>query len=872
MNNTKEIPIDLIMADEQLPIELPTQVPEHLQADFSKLVKAVPVDVDGDGKYDYVDIEGCQIPRERWEEDKFNDRGKAIPRHNANRVQSNKELIEKFNTYDFSGSKLAKVGGTALICATFGGYYFGKRRFIPPGYFGHYKSSGRHMLTAPGIHIITSVAEQWEKPIPIDPEQDGSRLIRTYGDKTILQVPENHIAGGYKIGCVNKFDNDNQIMRRDGEFVIFGQGRHVLSDSEFCGIVIKKLEHDNLKLGPITVLYVKEGFLGGAYERRDGTYKIFYPGPAYLLHEQDYENIQLVNRSSDKFKLGPYEFITVKDDQVAGAYLREGGEFQLLPAGYSYKLHERDFFPVEVKKREDEFTLGPYYYITVRNHFVAGVSTRDGQFVLLPPGKTYRLYNKLYMKPTMQKRDTNQIKLGPVTFLTVPDDKLAGAYRTKDSKFIQFQPSDKPYIINDQDYYGLVVMDKYSEQCRQFGPNKVIRVSSGSCAIFEREGQITLLDEGFHMLSAEYNLKEIVPTKIFTHAINDIQFKTKESISMSVTFSLIWRIEDVKKVALFSGNFKDIYKLIIDKATLTMTKLAQQYNRDRLLPTQQDIAATTDGKMSNQELDELYEKATIERNNLYEQLQSECVASLADLSSKSELGVQIRGINIDNFKVVDTSIITELEKIAKSVIGRREATARGEFIVVQAETAQKEAKAKADMEAFIKIREAETNAKVNEQIAEAQANIRIQAAKAENEANIHIRTAEARAKAESDKILLEAEAYRNLKQAQTEAAALKLESESKANSICLLAEAEAKKTRLEFEARNQMPEKELMLKMMKLQVQGLSEFGKAAWKHPEAYIKMFEEFSDKFRFGATTLEEFMGRMGIDRQYQTNIKN
>ena len=116
------------------------------------------------------------------------------------KLKAKKELIEKFNTYDFSGSKLAKVGGTALICATFGGYYFGKRRFIPPGYFGHYKSSGRHMLTPPGIHIITSVAEQWEKPIPIDPEQDGSRLIRTYGDKTILQVPENHIAGGYKIG------------------------------------------------------------------------------------------------------------------------------------------------------------------------------------------------------------------------------------------------------------------------------------------------------------------------------------------------------------------------------------------------------------------------------------------------------------------------------------------------------------------------------------------------------------------------------------------------------------------------------------------------------------------------------------------------
>ena len=38
-----------------------------------------------------------------------------------------------------------------------------------------------------------------------------------------------------------------------GEFVLLGQGRHVLDNSQYRDIVIAKLESDKVRLGPVTV-------------------------------------------------------------------------------------------------------------------------------------------------------------------------------------------------------------------------------------------------------------------------------------------------------------------------------------------------------------------------------------------------------------------------------------------------------------------------------------------------------------------------------------------------------------------------------------------------------------------------------------------
>ena len=43
-------------------------------------------------------------------------------------------------------------------------------------------------------------------------------------------------------------------------FVLLGQGRHVLDNSFYRDIVIQKLETDEVQVGPVLVLYIKEGY------------------------------------------------------------------------------------------------------------------------------------------------------------------------------------------------------------------------------------------------------------------------------------------------------------------------------------------------------------------------------------------------------------------------------------------------------------------------------------------------------------------------------------------------------------------------------------------------------------------------------------
>lgn len=870
----------------ELPYEEIIDAPEELKASFNKIITAVPIDVDGDGKYDKVQIDGDEIPRTQWEEDNFNDLGKKIPRDNSHRVSLNSDLIDKFNDYNYTGSGFGATLGTVFTVFSGGIYAFKKRKTVPAGHFGHYISSGRHMLTCDGIHTITSATESWLPPIPIDTEQGTGDLMRTFGDKTILQVPENHIAGAFKIGGKNEFDSDDNIMRRDGEFVLFGQGRHVLSDSEYAGVTVKKLETDKLLVGPVTVLYVKKNWLGGAYERKKGTYRIFYPGPPYILHEQDYEGIALVERTGDVFTLGPYEFVTVKDGQKVGAFLKQGGQYQILPPGFSYQLHESSYEKVVNVPRTDQYQLGPYYFITVRNEFVAGVSKKkDGKFMMLPPGSTYQLNTEEYQKPVMKKKDSYKISLGPLTILTVPMDKLAGAYRTSDSQFVEFSSPEsnsgssqqKPFILHEEEFYDLTVIDKYTEALQNFGPNIVITIPGGFCGIFEKKGDIDIRDKGFHKLSAEYSLKELVPLKVYTNNMSKVDFKTKDGISMGISFSVTWRVVDPDHVAYFAGTFNDLKKLVFDRSLKNMIKICKAYNRGDLLPTQQDIIISGD-MVEDADIQQLYKDAHERTKQLYKELETTCKNILTATSEASALGISVVSVHIDNFELLDVNIIKDLENITASLLATKEAKVKGELGVAQAEAGKREAEKKAEVDAFIKIKQAEANANVREKEALSEANVKVTQAKAENDVRVQIETAKAKAEAEAIKIKLESDKTRAETEAEIAMVRLKAETnkimkeaEAKAASIKLLAEAEFERETKAFEAQSRMPPGELMLKALDKEVQGLEAFGNAAWKHPEPYQHVFEKFSDKFRMGHMTVEELMSRVGLPAEHaQRNI--
>lgn len=338
-----------------------------IQAKFDTIVRAVDVDTNEDGYVDSVVLDDgfkkAVIPHAIWRAGNFNLLDQRIDRDDSQKVENNSALISSFNCYFFEdhsieSSYLGKCVGYSLTVVTAGFWYLSRRRTVPPGMFGHYISSSKHMLTPPGIHSLISFADRWAEDIIIDDEENPSRK---FGDKVILQVPENHLAGAYRIGSTG-------ANSKDQEFVLFSQGRHVLPESKYYGVAIIKLSTSNrMTLGPLTVLYVHEGWLGGVVHRHTGVYRLLYPGPPYLLHEQDYEKVELVERVDDVFTVGPYQFATVKDGQIAGAYRKHDGKFQILPPGRSYQLHSKDYSEVVLIKRTKKFKLGPYYYLTVSN-------------------------------------------------------------------------------------------------------------------------------------------------------------------------------------------------------------------------------------------------------------------------------------------------------------------------------------------------------------------------------------------------------------------------------------------------------------------------------------------------------------------------
>lgn len=822
--------INKLVEDELIELkgDTPVSVPNVLVADFDKVVVPTVIDQEGNELIrlnDPDDNSYTYIPSNEWKHGNFNMLDQTILRDDSHIVSTNKELIENFNQHSFSGSSLGKVTGRVLNVASFGMYALGRRRVVPPGFFGHYISTERHKLVPAGVHFLTSTASKWCPNVLIDDEKNPNRK---FGDKVILQVPENHIAGGYRIGEHGQKSNDQ-------EFVLFSQGRHILPESKYYGVTIHKLNNHKLQLGPLTVLYVREGHLGGCIRRKTGKYKILYPGPPYVLHEAEFEDIQVVKRTDDLFQLGPYEFVCVKSGNLAGAFRKADGVFQLLPPGHSYKLHSKDYEPIEIVTKKIQFSLGPYYYLTVKANYVAGVFIRKtGLFRQLEPGKTYRLNRDLYMEPIQECRITHITKCGPLTFLTVKQGTLNGAFRVADGAFVEFLDTDVEYKLHEKEYYGLTTVPRNSPKPQQFGPYKVVTIREGFVGQFEREGKIEIKQPGFYKVDSTYTVYESIPVKMFQEILTEssLGFRTKDGVTMAAKASITWCVTEPLMVAKFAGSFKMLRDLVIERASDVIVRLCKVYNRGELLPTKQDIErASGEEQLSQKEMSKITDEAA---RQLLSQLIDSCTDNLNEISKTSKLGITIVKVQIDRFTLKNQKILDDLEEITKAELAAKAEKVRGDLEI---------AKAEAESKKRMKLAEADASVMRTQVATECETRMK------ENEADNKIRSSQEAmlVKIATDKMVQEAEA--------------------KAQAIKAITDAEYNKTVKEREAASVMSTCELELKRLELQVEMLKEIGQAAWKYPDVYSGFLEEFGSSLRFGPMTVEESLAK-GLSREQKT----
>lgn len=846
-------------------------------------------------------------------DDNFNDLGRDIPRDTSNRVTTVEDLIEKVNQYSYDVPVYSKCTFWCSTLLSCGSFYLTHKKTVPAGYFGHYQSAGRHMLKPPGQHTLTSTKESWLDDVPAD---DPENLVREFGIKTLIVVPENHVAGAFHVGS-RRGDADADAAGTDGEFVLLGQGRHVLDSSCYRDIVCVKLESDNVKLGPVTVLYIKEGFLGGAYERNTGQFRILQPGPPYLLHEKDYEGIELVRRTLDSFSLGPITFVTVKEGEVAGAYEKATGLYQLLPPGHTYQLHEKDYEGIELVRRTNNFKLGPYTFLTVQKGYVAGAYRRKGgEFVLLDAGASYQLNEDEFEEPCLAKRDQHVVQCGPLTFVTLQEGVLTGAYRTKDGRFEEFEQDgdSSEFVLHERDYHGLTVVSKYSDKVQDFGPNKIITIPEGMCGLFEREGILEVKEPGYYKVSAEYRVKENIPLQVRSERFEKLAFRTKDSVPMKIDFVVVWKIAEPLLVATWPGTLAELTDCLRTKSTAGIVMLLRTFTRSELLPTRQDVllhkADDEDGGEGTG-TDEAIQKAAELSKALISTTEQNSLDMLNTASNEGSWGLKVLGMKIDALELADEQMMNDLQMIAQSQLAksRKQMESRLEVQNVRVDReaqlqkarAQAEVqKTKAESDAAVELANARAQNEVALQKAKAEAEV--QRTRAESDAAVELANAKAQNEVALAKATMEAKAQAELERSRAESvAAVEVENAKKQKEIAL-ATAEAKRIELEMdkeraeslaaieetkmktkqreaeleaariralseaewdrgckeqEVLSKMPPQELELKKLDKIVEGMKYYGealgKAAWRHPDEMYNFMEEMKPYLRIQAQGL-------------------
>lgn len=185
----------------------------------------------------------------------------------------------------------------------------------------------------------------------------------------------------------------------------------------------------------------------------------------------------------------------------------------------------------------------------------------------------------------MEKVDKHMVALGPLTYLTVKEGSLAGAFRREDGKFFEFEPRAQQYILHDKEYYEIVVMNKFSADARKFGPYTVITVCESEYGIFEKAGRMEVADPGFYKLSSEYKIYPPLPRRTLTVVKEDVRFRTKDGVQMFTKFAISCTIADPVLVFKFDGGYKALREFILKRVEDHMCKLCRAYSRQQLLPT-----------------------------------------------------------------------------------------------------------------------------------------------------------------------------------------------------------------------------------------------------------------------------------------------
>lgn len=517
--------------------------------------------------------------------------------------------------------------------------------------------------------------------------------------------------------------------------------------------------------------------------------------------------------------------------------------------------------------RTEHFKLGPYRFLTVKKFMLSGVyEKKGGRFIILPPGYTYQLSDENFEKPVTVVNNKHRVDIGPLTYLTLEDGKISGAYRLKDGKFHIFEDNSVEHLLHSTEYHSLQTIKKYDYKMASFGPFKIITVPEGYYGVFMREGILEVKPPKFYRLTADYTILDQIPKFVQTNPMKNIQFKAKDGVAMDVDGAIIWKIhhvpidqvtednpDGVKQVSLYPGGFKQVQYDLVERCKIFLRALSKRYNRNRLLPTKQDVMIRTrkmirEGLLEEgKDTDDLWQEMMGDDAKLALEVQHhverEVQQKLEVASRASSWGVQILAVKIHEYTLKNRKIMTSLNEITEIALSKDLVKIKGELEMAKAEaerlasTKKAEASSEANQKRAIARAEVDkiaalAKAEVKEVLAKAKADADVLTARMEGEAKVLRAEAKAQANAKQREIVLDVnnEKIRRTAHAQS-------------TKIKLIAEAQYQKKLRENKAAGLMTDKQFKLKLIEKNVESMRRMGDSAWRMPDKYMKYYNEFA-----------------------------
>lgn len=421
------------------------------------------------------------------------------------------------------------------------------------------------------------------------------------------------------------------------------------------------------------------------------------------------------------------------------------------------------------------------------------------------------------------------------------------------------------FVLHDRDYHSITVVDKYSEEVQEFGPNKVVTIPEGACGVFEREGAIQIKPPGFYKVSAEYKIRQNIPLQINTERFEDTDYRTKDSVSMRLCFVVVWKVADPLMVAKFPGDLDELKETLRMKALSSLGMVMRTYNRAQLLPTRQEVVLGRPKEgdtMSREELiQDALRKAAAASKQLLQDTEAYCLEMLNDASANGGWGLKVASMKIDSLELADLKMIEDLESIAQAQLATKRKQVEGQQAVAAANVKREANMQRAKANAAVEQKKAQSEAKVKAMVAEAKNEVEVTAAKATNEINLLQATNSAQAEAEAKRIEFEMTKQMAEHQAAIEDMKVKrkaMEAECEAAAVTSMAQANYEKGCWEQEVANKMPPQELELKKLEKIVEGLRFYGMSAWRYPDEMQHFMAQLKPYLKLGSVDIADASG--------------